>query len=47
MSHDVSSQASAGRMMAAAKLNLLPATMRNMHGVRQWRERIRAAQRGA
>ncbi|GAC1667079.1 MAG: hypothetical protein NVS9B2_08070 [Steroidobacteraceae bacterium] len=32
---------------AAAKLDSLPATMRNLHDVRQWRERIRAAERGA
>jgi hypothetical protein len=30
---------------AAAKLDSLPATMRSMHDVRQWRERIRAAER--
>ncbi len=32
---------------AAAKLDSLPATMRRMHDVRQWRERILAAERGA
>ena len=32
---------------AAGKLDALPATMRGLHCIRQWRERILAAERGA
>jgi hypothetical protein len=32
---------------AAAKIDALPATMRNLHDIRQWRERILAAERGS
>jgi hypothetical protein len=31
---------------ASAKLDALPASMRNLHDIRQWRERILAAERG-
>lgn len=30
----------------AGRIDTLPATMRSLHDVRQWRERIRAAERG-
>jgi tetratricopeptide (TPR) repeat protein len=32
---------------AAAKIDALPATMRNLHDIRQWHERIQAAERGS